>query len=91
MQSASKKNYSRDPYPYVDSAVGGVNKRNNVIRLDEYAPNGHVDCSRVTYVSPSPSAPTSSTTPKASKAIGAWPRRITCPWTTTTKTIRAKP
>jgi AAA domain len=33
-----------DPYPYVDSAVGGVNKRNNVIRLDEYAPNGHVDC-----------------------------------------------
>src|SRR5215218_9303688 len=44
MQSASKKNYSRDPYPYVDSAVGGVNKRNNVIRLDEYAPNGHVDC-----------------------------------------------
>jgi hypothetical protein len=42
--SASETNYSRDPYPYVDSAVGGVNKRNNVIRLDEYSPNGHADC-----------------------------------------------
>ena len=41
---ATKRDYNRDPYPYVDSAVGGVNKRNNVIRLDEYAPNGHVDC-----------------------------------------------
>jgi AAA domain len=42
--SASETNYSRDPYPYVDSAVGGANKRNNVIRVDEYAPNGHADC-----------------------------------------------
>jgi hypothetical protein len=39
----------KDHFPYVDSAVGGVNKRNNVIRLDEYAPNGHVDCFR-TYL-----------------------------------------
>jgi hypothetical protein len=42
--TASETNYSRDPYPYVDSAVGGVNRRNNVIRLDEYSPNGHADC-----------------------------------------------
>jgi hypothetical protein len=42
--SASETNYSRDPYPYVDSAVGGVNRRNNVVRLDEYSPNGHADC-----------------------------------------------
>lgn len=35
-----------DGFAYVDVALGGVNRRNNVVRLNEYEPNGRADCYR---------------------------------------------
>src|SRR5215203_2075663 len=35
-----------DGFPYVDVALGGVNRRNQVVRLDDFEPNGHIDCYR---------------------------------------------
>lgn len=31
-------------FPYVDCAIGGLDQRNNVLRYEDYSPNGSVDC-----------------------------------------------
>lgn len=33
-------------FPYVDCAIGGLNRRNDVRRLEDYKPNGYADCFR---------------------------------------------
>ena len=37
---------ARSAFPYVEWAVGGASRRNDVRRIGEYAPNGHADCYR---------------------------------------------
>jgi hypothetical protein len=36
----------KDPFVYIDTAIGGASRRNNVMRLDEYKPGARTDCFR---------------------------------------------
>jgi hypothetical protein len=39
----SKTTTNQEAFPYVDCAIGGLNRRNDVRRIDDYKPNGHAD------------------------------------------------